>query len=301
MPGARRPRRRTAPPRRPADRVPVPADRVPVRRGFGDLGRRSAVASGDGGRACRKLGEMSGSAVARSPGRVLRLMRRGGTGGDERRRPDHGGHAPESVRRERARRLRAPSGRPGRRARARARLRLARPLRVVSALMLLTAAAGGTALALRPGPADPFLAAGDTATGTYAADRAGGDTAAAAVLAGPYTERPGPPAARRTGGPRSGARVPAGRRVVDRSLAADRRALLARRRRRPHPPLHRERGALAVRGPRRHRRALRARRRVPYPAGVRARAGRPVRAVRPVGAHPGPRPPALDQRPGPRP
>ena len=110
----------------------------------------------------------------------------------------------------------APSGRPSRRARARARLRLARPLRVVSALMLLTAAAGGTALALRPGPADPFLAAGDTATGTYAADRAGGDTAAAAVLAGPYTERPGPPAARRTGAPGAG---PASRPVAASSTA----------------------------------------------------------------------------------
>ncbi|UQA91709.1 trypsin-like serine peptidase [Streptomyces halobius] len=67
------------------------------------------------------------------------------------------------------------------------------PLRVTLALTLLTVVTGGAALALRSGPGDPSLAPGDAARGTYSADRAAGDAAAASVLAGGYTERPGPP------------------------------------------------------------------------------------------------------------
>ncbi|MCX5447751.1 trypsin-like serine peptidase [Streptomyces nigrescens] len=74
------------------------------------------------------------------------------------------------------------------------------PLRVTLALGVLTVVMGGTVLALGSPSRDPFLAPGDTATGSYTATRADGDQAAAAVLAGPYTERPGPPVAARHSG-----------------------------------------------------------------------------------------------------
>ncbi|WP_327223590.1 trypsin-like serine protease [Streptomyces platensis] len=69
------------------------------------------------------------------------------------------------------------------------------PLRVTLALGVLTVAVGSTVLTLSSPSRDPFLAPGDTATGSYSANRADGDQAAAAVLAGPYQERPGPPVA----------------------------------------------------------------------------------------------------------
>ncbi|BDH13563.1 trypsin-like serine peptidase [Streptomyces hygroscopicus] len=74
------------------------------------------------------------------------------------------------------------------------------PLRATLALGVLTVVVGSTALALGSPPRDPLLAAGDTATGSYLAARADGDQAAAAVLAGPYQERPGPPVTARYGG-----------------------------------------------------------------------------------------------------
>ncbi|MEV0370814.1 serine protease [Streptomyces sp. NPDC050636] len=67
------------------------------------------------------------------------------------------------------------------------------PLRVTLTLALLAVAVGGTTLVLRSEPGDPYLAPGDAAAGSYIADRAAGDAAAAAVLAGRYEERPGPP------------------------------------------------------------------------------------------------------------
>ncbi|MGW2629065.1 trypsin-like serine peptidase [Streptomyces chattanoogensis] len=67
------------------------------------------------------------------------------------------------------------------------------PLRVALALLLTGMVAGGVALALWSGSRDPYLAAGDPATGSYLPGRHAGDAAAAAVLAGPYRERPGPP------------------------------------------------------------------------------------------------------------
>ncbi|MFI9045361.1 trypsin-like serine peptidase [Streptomyces sp. NPDC053427] len=69
------------------------------------------------------------------------------------------------------------------------------PVRVALALLLTTLVAGGAVLVLRPGPHDPYLAAGDPVTGSYLPGRHAGDVAAAAVLAGPYRERPGPPVA----------------------------------------------------------------------------------------------------------
>ncbi|MFG2827734.1 trypsin-like serine peptidase [Streptomyces sp. NPDC048434] len=77
------------------------------------------------------------------------------------------------------------------------------PLRATLALGVLTVVVGSTALALGSPSRDPFLAAGDTATGAYLATRADGDRAAAAVLAGPYRERPGPPVTARYGGGRA--------------------------------------------------------------------------------------------------
>ncbi|MET7800213.1 trypsin-like serine peptidase [Streptomyces decoyicus] len=73
------------------------------------------------------------------------------------------------------------------------------PLRATLALGVLTVVVGSTALALGSPSRDPLLAAGDTATGSYLATRADGDQAAAAVLAGPYQERPGPPVTARYG------------------------------------------------------------------------------------------------------
>ncbi|GFE06627.1 trypsin-like serine peptidase [Streptomyces caniferus] len=77
------------------------------------------------------------------------------------------------------------------------------PLRITLALGALTLVAGSTALLLGSPARDPFLAAGDTTTGSYLATRADGDQAAAAVLAGPYQERPGPPVAARYGDARA--------------------------------------------------------------------------------------------------
>ncbi|MEU9125712.1 trypsin-like peptidase domain-containing protein [Streptomyces sp. NPDC048506] len=74
------------------------------------------------------------------------------------------------------------------------------PLRTSVALGVLAVVVGSTALALGMPSRDPFLAAGDRATGTYLAVRADGDQAAAAVLAGPYQERPGPPVPARGAG-----------------------------------------------------------------------------------------------------
>ncbi|MGW7579497.1 trypsin-like serine peptidase, partial [Streptomyces sp. NPDC054765] len=74
------------------------------------------------------------------------------------------------------------------------------PLRATLALVVLTVVVGSTALALESPSRDPFLAAGDTAAGSYLATRADGDLAAAAVLAGPYVERPGQPVTARYGG-----------------------------------------------------------------------------------------------------
>ncbi|MFJ9412847.1 trypsin-like serine peptidase [Streptomyces sp. NPDC101227] len=65
-------------------------------------------------------------------------------------------------------------------------------LRVSLALLVTTTVAGGAALLLWPGPRDPYLAAGDPGAGWYVPGHRAGDTAAAAVLAGPYRERPGP-------------------------------------------------------------------------------------------------------------
>ncbi|MEU8682560.1 trypsin-like peptidase domain-containing protein [Streptomyces sp. NPDC048611] len=73
------------------------------------------------------------------------------------------------------------------------------PLRWTLALGVLTVVMGGTVLALGSPARDPFLAAGDSATGAYLATRADGDQAAAAVLAGPYEEQPGPPVTARHG------------------------------------------------------------------------------------------------------
>lgn len=87
------------------------------------------------------------------------------------------------------------------------------PLRVTLALGVLTVVVGSTALALGTPSRDPFLAAGDSATGSYLATRADGDQAAAAVLAGPYEERPGPPVPGRRGGART-APLPASRPLV---------------------------------------------------------------------------------------
>ncbi|MGW8552278.1 trypsin-like serine peptidase [Streptomyces tubercidicus] len=69
------------------------------------------------------------------------------------------------------------------------------PLRVTLALGVLTVVMGSTVLALGSPSRDPFLAPGNSATGSYLATRADGDQAAAAVLAGPYREQPGPPVA----------------------------------------------------------------------------------------------------------
>ncbi|MFE1172400.1 trypsin-like serine peptidase [Streptomyces sp. NPDC058773] len=66
------------------------------------------------------------------------------------------------------------------------------PLRVTLALAVLTVAMGSAVLAPGSPSRDPFLAPGDSATGAYLATRADGDRAAAAVLAGPYKEQPGP-------------------------------------------------------------------------------------------------------------
>ncbi|GAU69061.1 hypothetical protein SSP35_10_00930 [Streptomyces sp. NBRC 110611] len=85
------------------------------------------------------------------------------------------------------------------------RARPAIPLRVTVALGALTAVVGSTALALTLPLRDPYLAAGDRATGSYRATRADGDQAAAAVLAGPYEERPGPPVTARHEGGRTAA------------------------------------------------------------------------------------------------
>ncbi|WP_246102451.1 trypsin-like serine peptidase [Streptomyces piniterrae] len=72
------------------------------------------------------------------------------------------------------------------------RARAGVPLRVTVALALLAVVVGGTALVLRAGSGSLYLADGDPVRGTYAADPAAGDAAAAAVLAGGYEERPGP-------------------------------------------------------------------------------------------------------------
>lgn len=80
------------------------------------------------------------------------------------------------------------AGGPIRTGRARAGV----PLRVTAALAVLTVVVGGTALALKAAHQDPYVAPGDPATGTYVASRSAGDRAAAAVLAGPYRESPGP-------------------------------------------------------------------------------------------------------------
>ncbi|MGD3109149.1 trypsin-like serine peptidase [Streptomyces sp. YGL11-2] len=82
--------------------------------------------------------------------------------------------------------------RPARRIRT-GRSRAGVPLRATLALGLLTVVVGGAALALGATQGDPFVAPGNPATGTYTASRSTGDQAAAAVLAGPYKERPGPP------------------------------------------------------------------------------------------------------------
>ncbi|MFH8630995.1 trypsin-like serine peptidase [Streptomyces lydicus] len=77
------------------------------------------------------------------------------------------------------------------------------PLRATLALGALTVVMGSTVLALGAPPREPYLAAGDSATGSYLTTRADGDQAAAAVLAGPYEEVPGPPVAARRGGGRA--------------------------------------------------------------------------------------------------
>ncbi|WP_107070873.1 trypsin-like serine peptidase [Streptomyces natalensis] len=64
--------------------------------------------------------------------------------------------------------------------------------RVVLALLAAGLLAGGAALVLWAGARDPYLADGDPDTGTYRPGRHAGDAAAAALLAGPYRERPGP-------------------------------------------------------------------------------------------------------------
>ncbi|UKY53925.1 trypsin-like serine peptidase [Streptomyces inhibens] len=87
------------------------------------------------------------------------------------------------------------------------------PLRVTLALGALTVVVGSTVLALGSPSRDPFLAAGDTAAGSYLATRADGDQAAAAVLAGPYKERPAPPVTARPGGGRT-APLPASRPLI---------------------------------------------------------------------------------------
>ncbi|MFG2860866.1 trypsin-like serine peptidase [Streptomyces sioyaensis] len=66
------------------------------------------------------------------------------------------------------------------------------PLRTTLALSVVAIVVGSTALVLGSSSRDPYLAAGDPATGAYLAPPAEGDRAAAAVLAGPYVERPGP-------------------------------------------------------------------------------------------------------------
>ncbi|MFB6435234.1 trypsin-like serine peptidase [Streptomyces sp. NPDC056411] len=73
------------------------------------------------------------------------------------------------------------------------------PLRATVALGALTVVLSSAVLALGSPARDPFLAAGDSATGSYLATRADGDQAATAVLAGPYQERPGPPVTARHG------------------------------------------------------------------------------------------------------
>ncbi|MFF8785929.1 trypsin-like serine peptidase [Streptomyces sp. NPDC015125] len=83
------------------------------------------------------------------------------------------------------------------------------PLRATLALGVLTVVVGSTALALGPPSRDPFLAPGDTATGSYLATRADGEQAATAVLAGPYEERPGPPVTARYGEGTAAPRAPA--------------------------------------------------------------------------------------------
>lgn len=66
------------------------------------------------------------------------------------------------------------------------------PLRTSLALGVVAIVVGSAALALRSSSHDPYLAAGDPASGAYLAPPAEGDRAAAAVLSGPYVERPGP-------------------------------------------------------------------------------------------------------------
>ena len=127
-----------------------------------------------------------------------RLMRGGGGGwrranaGPRRRTAPGRTRTPEWLR---SRTASAPVGRPARR-----RGRAGVPLRATLALGVLTVVVGSTALALGSPSRDPLLAAGDTATGSYLPARADGDQAAAAVLAGPYQERPGPPVTARYGG-----------------------------------------------------------------------------------------------------
>ncbi|MFG2138004.1 trypsin-like serine peptidase [Streptomyces sp. NPDC048650] len=72
------------------------------------------------------------------------------------------------------------------------------------ALLATTLMAGGTAVVLWSGGRDPYLASGDPVAGVYVPGLRAGNAAAAAVLAGPYRERPGPPphlAAERAGPP----------------------------------------------------------------------------------------------------
>ncbi|WP_107052690.1 trypsin-like serine peptidase [Streptomyces sp. NRRL S-1448] len=91
------------------------------------------------------------------------------------------------------------------------------PQRLPVALGLLTVVVGSTALTLGLPARDPYLAAGDSTTGSYLATRADGDQAAAALLAGPYRERPGPPVAASRGGRTGGgatAALPASRPTV---------------------------------------------------------------------------------------
>ncbi|ANZ15004.1 Trypsin [Streptomyces noursei ATCC 11455] len=101
-------------------------------------------------------------------------------------------------------------GGPVRTGRARAGV----PLRVTLTLGILTVVVGGTALALKAARQDPYVAPGNPATGTYLASRSAGDRAAAAVLAGPYREVPGPAATAARGADGAPAPLPVSRPLV---------------------------------------------------------------------------------------
>ncbi|MFE7612932.1 trypsin-like serine peptidase [Streptomyces celluloflavus] len=96
--------------------------------------------------------------------------------------------------------------------------RAGRPLRTALALALVTAVTGGVLLVVRTLASEEFLASGDTVRGTYTARPADGDAAAAAVRAGPYTERPGPPVAASRSG--TSAPLPASRPLTATPTAA---------------------------------------------------------------------------------